>query len=82
MRLEFHSTELLESSGYNKTLKNPIGEATDDWVPAYLCHVVDYVGTIGYCDSAEQGLSGCREEHSLPRIKLCPPLQNHFCKVC
>ena len=49
MRLEFHSTELLESSGYNKTLKNPIGEATDDWVHAYLCHV----GTIGYCASAE-----------------------------
>ena len=23
-----------------------------------LCHVVDFVGTIGYCASAEQGLSG------------------------
>ena len=58
MRLEFPSTKLLESSGYNKTLNNPIGEATDDWVLAYLCHVVDYVGTVGYYASAEQGLSG------------------------
>ena len=31
-----------------------------------LCHVVDYVGTIGYYASVEQGLSGCREDYLLP----------------
>ena len=92
MRLQFPFTELLESSGDNKTLGNPNGEASDaeDFYTEHdlqdcknyyltsitqshtleeilLCHVVvDYVGIIGYCASAEQGLSGVQEEYQLP----------------